>query len=89
VRAAYPAVPLARGHGLSVGILSYGDVLHVGLHADPDIVPDLREVARDFTSSFDALRFALAPRPPQPPDPAPEPSGWASGRGELERVLGW
>jgi WS/DGAT/MGAT family acyltransferase len=77
VRAAYPAVPLARGHGLSVGILSYRDVLHVGLYADPGLVPDLEEVARDFTCSFDALRFALASRPPQPPEPpelVPEPS---------------
>jgi hypothetical protein len=73
VRAAYPAVPLARGHGLSVGVLSYRDVLHVGLCADPDVLPDVDEVARDFARSFDALRFALAPRAPVPPEPAPEP----------------
>jgi WS/DGAT/MGAT family acyltransferase len=73
VRAAYPAVPLARGHGLSVGVLSYRDVLHVGLCADPDVLPDVDEVARDFARSFDALRFALAPRAPVPPEPTPEP----------------
>src|SRR6516165_3772947 len=66
LRAAYPAVPLARGHGLSVGVLSYRDVLHVGLYADPGVIPDLEEVARDFRGSFDALRFAVAPRPPEP-----------------------
>jgi diacylglycerol O-acyltransferase len=75
LRAAYPAVPLARGHGLSVGILSYRDVLHVGLYADPGVVPDLEQVARDFTCSFDALRFAVASRSPEPPEPAgPEQS---------------
>jgi diacylglycerol O-acyltransferase len=76
LRAAYPAVPLARGHGLSVGILSYRDVLHVGLYADPGVVPDIDEVARDFTWAFDALRFAVAPRAPEPPEPtAPESGG--------------
>ncbi len=74
VRAAYPAVPLPEGHGLSVGLLSYQGILHVGLHADPGLVPDLDELGRDFESSFDALRFALAPRPPQAPEPEPEPA---------------
>jgi hypothetical protein len=69
LRAAYPAVPLARGHGLSVGVLSYRDVLHVGLYADPGVVPDLEQVAGDFRRSFDALRFALAPKSPEPPRP--------------------
>lgn len=67
VQSAYPAVPLAQGHGLSVGVLSYCGSLHVGLYADPDIVPDLPAVARDFTSAFDALRLAIDPRAPRPP----------------------
>jgi hypothetical protein len=74
VRAAYPAVPLPEGHAVSVGILSYQGILHVGLYADPDLVPDLNELAQDFGRSFDALRFALAPRAPEPPEPAPEPT---------------
>ena len=85
LRAAYPAVPLARGHGLSVGILSYRGVLHVGLYADPDVVPDVIDVAHDFTRSFDALRFALAPRPPEPPAPEPAPRD-PERRGRRERV---
>ena len=83
LRAAYPAVPLSRGHGLSVGILSYRDVLHVGLYADPDVVPDVVAVAHDFARSFDALRFALAPRPPEPR--APEPAPGESDRKRLAR----
>lgn len=79
LRAAYPAVPLARAHGLSVGVLSYRDVLHVGLYADPGVVPDVEEVARDFTCSFDSLRFAVASRTPEPepetPQTADEPDG--------------
>jgi hypothetical protein len=78
LRAAYPAVPLARGHGLSVGVLSYRDVLHVGLYADPGVIPELDEVALDFARSFDALRFAVAPQLPQPPESGgPEPSSAA------------
>lgn len=89
LRAAYPAVPLARGHGLSVGVLSYRDVLHVGLYGDPGVVPDLEEVARDFTRSFDALRFAVAPRTPEPPgsgdpgSPRPVPSVLAGQRTDV------
>jgi WS/DGAT/MGAT family acyltransferase len=83
LRAAYPAVPLARAHGLSVGILSYRDVLHVGLYADPGVVPDLDEVARDFTRSFDLLRFAVAPREPEPHEPAPKPSVLAGQRADV------
>jgi hypothetical protein len=30
-------------------------------------VPDVSDVAGDFTSSFEALRFALAPRAPDDP----------------------
>jgi WS/DGAT/MGAT family acyltransferase len=81
--AAYPAVPLPRGHGLSVGILSYCGVLHVGLYADPKVVPDVVDAAHDFTRSFDALRFALAPRAPEPSEPEPGPGEPAPRDGEL------
>jgi WS/DGAT/MGAT family acyltransferase len=66
VQAAYPAVPLAQGHGLSVGVLSYCGSLHVGLYADAEIVPDVVSVARDFASAFDSLRLAIDPRSPRP-----------------------
>jgi WS/DGAT/MGAT family acyltransferase len=66
LQSAYPAIPLAQGHGLSIGVLSYCGSLHVGLYADPDIVPDVVAVARDFASAFDALRLAIDPRSPRP-----------------------
>jgi hypothetical protein len=69
VRAAYPAVQLAQGHGVSIGVLAYDGSLHIGLYSDPDVVPDLVELARDFTSSFDALRLALLPGAPSAPAP--------------------
>jgi hypothetical protein len=76
---------------MSVGILSYRGVLHVGLYADPEVVPDVVAVAHDFTRSFDALRFALAPRAPEPGAPEPGPLGPAptDGREQTrhDRVL--
>jgi WS/DGAT/MGAT family acyltransferase len=66
VQAAYPAVPLVQGHGLSIGVLAYAAGLHVGLYADPEVVPDLVAVARDFARAFDELRMAIDPRSPRP-----------------------
>jgi diacylglycerol O-acyltransferase / wax synthase len=66
VQAAYPAIPLAQGHGLSIGVLSYCGSLHVGLYADPEIVPDVVAVARDFAGAFDSLRLAIDPHSPRP-----------------------
>jgi WS/DGAT/MGAT family acyltransferase len=78
VQAAYPAVPLVQGHGLSIGAVSYCGGLHIGLYAAPEVVPDVVDVAHDLTSSFDALRVALEPKAPGPvgaPGPGrPRPS---------------
>ncbi len=56
----HPAVPLLEGHAVSVGAISYGERLHVGLLADAEVVPDVVEIARDLESAFDALRLAPA-----------------------------
>jgi WS/DGAT/MGAT family acyltransferase len=69
VRAAYPAVPLVQGHGVSVGVLSYREALHVGLYADPCVVGELVDLARDITASFDAMRVALGESPRSSPPP--------------------
>jgi diacylglycerol O-acyltransferase / wax synthase len=72
VRAAYPAIPLSRGHGLSIGVLTYRDALHVGLVAAPTIVPDLEALALDCTRAFEALRLATlrGPRSSSRAEPA-------------------
>jgi WS/DGAT/MGAT family acyltransferase len=66
VQAAYPAIPLVQEHGLSIGVLSYCGALHVGLYADPEVVPEVVQVAHDLRASFDDLRLALEPFTPQP-----------------------
>jgi hypothetical protein len=53
------------GHALTIGCVSYDGRLNVGLYADPIVVPDLREIASDLESAFDALRVE-APRAATP-----------------------
>lgn len=48
-------VPLFAHQGLGVAALSYDDALSVGLHADPDALPDLQALARDFDVAFEEL----------------------------------
>ncbi len=64
VLSAYPAIPLAQDHGVSITALSYCGELQVGLYAASDVVPDVVDLGHDLTSSFDALRLALEPQAP-------------------------
>lgn len=42
LREAYPVVPIAEDHALSIGIFGYRDHLHFGLYAHPEALPDVR-----------------------------------------------
>ena len=53
---AYPVVPIAEDHALSIGIFSYRDHLHFGLYADPEALPDVR----DLPDALNAAVLALA-----------------------------
>jgi WS/DGAT/MGAT family acyltransferase len=46
----FPVVPLATGQGLGVALYSYNGVMHWGLNADRDLLPDLPR----FTAAIDA-----------------------------------
>jgi hypothetical protein len=37
-------------------VLSYGDSLHVGLNADPALVPDLEKLGHAVSEAFEGLR---------------------------------
>ncbi|UTI65652.1 wax ester/triacylglycerol synthase family O-acyltransferase [Paraconexibacter antarcticus] len=65
LRSVYPAVPVAPGHALSIGALSYMGRLHVGLYADADALPDLPSIAHDLERALDTLRVdaPVAPTP--------------------------
>jgi WS/DGAT/MGAT family acyltransferase len=49
----YPIAPLARGQALGIALTAYQGRVHVGLHADRETLPDLRQLA-------DAVPTALA-----------------------------
>lgn len=53
--ALYPIVPICDGIGLGLAVLSYDGTLHVGLNANPDLVPDLEKLARGIEEAFSEL----------------------------------
>jgi len=52
---AYPVVPLAEDHSLSVGIFGYRDHLHFGLYGDPDALPDVTALPGALSAALLAL----------------------------------
>jgi len=53
--AIYPIVPICDGIGLGLAVFSYDGALHVGLNADPELVPDLEKLARSIEEAFSEL----------------------------------
>ena len=53
---AYPVVPIAEDHALSIGMFSYRDHMHFGLYADPEALPDVR----GLPDALNAAMLALA-----------------------------
>jgi WS/DGAT/MGAT family acyltransferase len=73
LREAYPVVPLADRHALSIGFTSIRDQACFGLYADRLTLPDVRVLPEDIHDSVDELlQLATAPRPasPSPRQPA-------------------
>ncbi len=55
VEALYPIAPVRDGLGLSLAVFSYAGWLYVGVHADPDLVPDLEKLVFGIEESFASL----------------------------------
>ena len=55
VESLHPIVPIADGLGLGLAVLSYAGSLHVGLHADADLVPGLDKLRAGIEESMDRL----------------------------------
>ena len=51
----YPVVPLAGGQAVAVGITSYDGVMHYGLNADRDAMPDVDVLAAAMTDALAEL----------------------------------
>ena len=56
VETIYPIVPITDGLGLGLAVLSYAGTLHVGLNADPGLVPDLEKLGSAIESAFEELQ---------------------------------
>lgn len=83
LRSVHPAVPVAPGHALSIGAISYLGSLHVGLYADAAALPDLPSIARDLERALDVLRIEVpvAPTPWGARARARRQSGRSAARG--------
>jgi diacylglycerol O-acyltransferase / wax synthase len=55
LEAAYPVVPLADRHTLSVGMTSIGDRACFGVYADREAIPDAQALAQDIGAAVDEL----------------------------------
>jgi len=61
--AAYPVVPIADGHALSIGVTTIGDGAFFGLYADRKSLPEADELADDLDRAIDELLELASARP--------------------------
>lgn len=52
---AYPVVPIADGHSMSIGVTTIGDRACFGVYADAEALPDVDELASAIHESVDEL----------------------------------
>ena len=52
---AYPVVPIADRHALSIGMTTLGDTAFFGLYADPEALPDIDQLTDDIDAEIDEL----------------------------------
>jgi diacylglycerol O-acyltransferase / wax synthase len=55
LQAAYPVVPLAEHHAVSVGMTTINDQACFGVYADPETLPDVHTLADDIDSAITEL----------------------------------
>jgi diacylglycerol O-acyltransferase len=59
----YSVVPIADRHALAIGMMRYRRELFFGCHADPDALPEVRELPALLEAELHALAGAGAARP--------------------------
>lgn len=57
----FPVVPLAKNHGLGIALYSYNGVMHWGLNADRDLLPDLGRFTAAIETETKQLHHAHLP----------------------------
>ena len=55
---AYPVVPIADGHAVSIGVTTVADGAHFGIYVDPEALPDADALATAIDRSIDELLAA-------------------------------
>ena len=91
--AAYPMGPIMEGAGLNITVLSYRDAVDFGFMADPELVPDVWELADHVQTAFAELKAAAAGevdaangKAAERPRPAPRPEPKSDGRPRLVKT---
>jgi diacylglycerol O-acyltransferase / wax synthase len=69
----FPMVPLAKGQGLGIAIMSYDGRMNFGLNGDFDVMWDMEDLAEDLRLSLGELAEAAGVTLSEP-EPTPEPS---------------
>jgi diacylglycerol O-acyltransferase len=59
---AYPVVPIADEHSLSIGMFSYCDDMFFGLYADPEALPEVHELPALIDAEIRALARLAKPK---------------------------
>ena len=65
VKAMYPLGPIFHGSGLNITVMSLNGTLDVGLISCPELLPDLWDMADDFSAALDELLDATTASCPQ------------------------
>jgi diacylglycerol O-acyltransferase / wax synthase len=73
LREAFPVVPLADRHALSIGFTSVAGGAFFGVYADRDSVSDADRLAADIASELDELAGGALSRPPTKEADKPQP----------------
>ena len=60
--AAYPIIPLAQKHAVSIGVTSYDGGVFFGINADRDALPDIDVLVQSLRDSLAELMDATGPR---------------------------
>ena len=55
-------IPLSQGHALAIGVLSYGDGLHLAFHADPTTLDEAGELPGLIETAISELEVAARAR---------------------------
>ena len=79
VQRAYPIVPLADGHGISIGMTTVGGQACFGVYAQAELAEDAEAIAHGIDLAIEELLALCDERPTGPPD-APAATGPRAAR---------